>query len=144
MDAKSEYSHSPDCRLLLHDKVVGSVVPREAVCVGWPSHPCPVTQTALTPVRLPYAAPSRSHGTARTAPSPLSTSTAYVVSSRGSSDHPVYRRDADRSAVALPQYANKQGKLEDAAPATSYETVPITGNIDRLRKFNVPHEQQDK
>ena len=43
-----------------------------------------------------------------------------------------------------PQYANKQGKLEDAAPATSYETVPITGNIDRLRKFNVPHEQQDK
>merc|ERR1712093_960396 len=34
------------------------------------------------------------------------------------------------------RYMRKDGKIEHALPASSYETVPVSGNIDRLRKFS--------
>jgi len=42
------------------------------------------------------------------------------------------------------RYANRKGKIESSQPATTYETVPVTGDISRLRAFSQPHHTTDK
>jgi len=74
-----------------------------------------------------------------------------------------FHTDVESTTCMNEQYLGKGGKIEEHLPATSYETVgdsqnmhpmlrhtdsgslrqvPHAGNIDKLKAFNVPHEQQ--
>ncbi|CAD6568683.1 MAG: hypothetical protein CYPHOPRED_002796 [Cyphobasidiales sp. Tagirdzhanova-0007] len=49
-----------------------------------------------------------------------------------------------KGALYKYRYMNKQGKIETSGPATNYEVVPHSENIDRLKAFSIQHHTSDK